>query len=279
MTKIIQTYRGSALMIALFMMATLGVVTFTMAKIYIANTKTSTNIADTQGAYFAAEGALERSLLAYQKNHDVQASGDTGCNGITDSSASCQVKEDATLLLLAQLDNAAAEQVRISYYATPTATTFCSETVSPCLAQDTDAEIFVPNSTQSFTLNWTSVAGQTPGPVRIIYIGDNGQYDHTDSIVTAASASSQLISQPAQLNGQNYIVRFRPLGFDMDKYSVTGLDSNHYVDTNTTTIDVVGFYRNTKRQLKATINRNSTSSHVGLNSIFDYTLLSQDSIE
>lgn len=275
--------KGSALMIAMLMMATLGAVSFTASRLYLSATKTSTNYADSASAYYGAESGLERAMLEFTKNSDVQYGGDCDFN----SGSDCIVRPDSTLKQLSTDPNIS---MRMTYYGTPA----LKENQCPqapavsCVAQDASAEITVPKNGLAPTLNWEWKSD--PGVMRIVFVRDGETFknDDTDSVVIEnrpghdnyTSVTSRNLSHP----GGEYTVRFRPLDGDLKYYWMTygsgdPTDPNAILNTGVTKIDVVGEFKGVKRQLQASVSKTGANSRLGLNGLFDYTILSEDPIE
>ena len=258
--------KGSALLIALMIMASLGVATLSAAKLFLSETKTSTNISETAGAYYAAEGALEKALLKYKENPAIQLSGDcvTGV-GV----ANCLPTVNSPWHLESGLQNGALLYTKI--YNTSDMLENNNDIV-----RDESREFTIYGG-DSVTLKWRwSEPSQPNQGIRIIYI--NPETLAVDENKTAADIfiNSQTSYTFATASSPNTIIKVRAMGNSIDWYKLAS--DGGKVDTGITTIDIKSKYLDVSRQLQVKINRNENQGSA-LNSLFDYTLLSDCSLD
>ena len=278
--------RGSALMIALLMMATLGAVSFTASRLYLSATKTSTNYADSASAYYGAESGLEQALLAYTKNKDVQFG--SNCSGFSAEDSDCIVHPDDALTQLSTDPNIS---MRMTYYGNPASKeSLCPEApTKSCVAQDVSSEITIPKGQSTVpTLHWTW--NGAPGVMRIVFIdedihGDPVPYTNDDDSSIVIDESTQPTGYTSEralshATTNNYTIRFRPLGGELLYYWITygSDDTASMINTGRTSIDVTGTFKGVKRQLHATLDNTGNNSRIGFNGLFDYTILSEQDI-
>ena len=278
--------RGSALMIALLMMATLGAVSFTASRLYLSATKTSTNYADSASAYYGAESGLEQALLAYTKNKDVQFG--SNCSGFSAEGSDCIVHPDDALTQLSTDPNIS---MRMTYYENPASKeSLCPEApAKSCVAQDVSSEITIPKGLSTVpTLHWTW--NGAPGVMRIVFIdediyGDPVPYTNDDDssiVIDERTQPTGYTSERAlsRATTNNYTIRFRPLGGELLYYWITygSDDTASMINTGRTSIDVTGTFKGVKRQLHAILDNTGNNSRIGLNGLIDYTILSEQDI-
>jgi hypothetical protein len=247
MTKL-KTQSGSAILIALFIMATLGVLAFSTSKVYISEIRTTTNLNYSIAAYYAAEGSLERSLLAYRlnPNQEIPVTGSGFATPIT-------------------LTNSAQLSQKMKYLG--------ATQIGAAVAQDDTRQITLDGSGPSAKLSWVWGSQLTNTlenrGLRITYIDPiTGDQLPTEPIFMPMSAPGTNLSLPTNPT----IIRIRPIGVGLASYTVTPASGT--IDTGISTIDALGEYGGVKRQLEAKIDRASNR----LQSIFDYTILTKDSI-
>lgn len=267
--------KGSAILIALFIMASLGVITLSASRIYMGEAKTTSSLTDSTSAYFGAQAALEEQLYNYQKDGDFQLSSE--CDSRIDATG-CPALSTHGMKDLRTLPNTAVSRGQTYYFATVDSIDCKSATPCP-LEKDQTGQIIIPAHNDitphnDITLKWQWDAG-SDRLLRISYI-QGGVYQHEiNSTVVPASETSHIL---ANNSDEEAIYRFRPVDKTMGsniKYWFESSDPGATIDNMKTEIIAQGEYNNTKRQLKAVLERNSGE----LNSIFDYTILSQDSID
>lgn len=258
--------QGSALLIALMIMASLGVATLSSAKLFLSETKTATNISETAGAYYGAEGALEKALLRYKENPAIQLSGDCATGvGV----ANCLPTVNSPWYLENGLQNGALLYTKI-YNA------------ADGLENNTDinrdeSREFTIYGGNSLKLEWRWAEPTQPNQgIRIIYI--NPETLTVDENKTAADIfiNSQTSYTFATATNPKTIIKVRAMVNSIDWYKLSS--DGGKVDTGITTIDIKSEYLDVSRQLQVKINRNENQGGV-LNSLFDYTLLSDCSLD
>lgn len=267
---------GSAILIALFVMATVGVVAFGSTRTYISELHTTTNLTITDNAYYAAESGLEQGLLAYRENPNAQWSEQCSDPSIQCSRTGSSVDPtlDTPIAIKPDLANGATTKVKVGYLG--------GELDGGSLKQDESRQITIPTG-NSATLNWTwaTIDDTSTGikacnvsqdhRLRISYINPDGTIDTNKTLDD--TLPSQTISNISLTGSNGTIIQIRPLGCDLSNYSVSG--TNIIVNKGNTTIDGIGEFGSVSRQLEAKIDR-STNQLLG---IFDYTLYGKDSIQ
>lgn len=275
--------KGSALMIAMLMMATLGAVSFTASRLYLSATKTSTNYADSASAYYGAESGLERAMLEFTKNNDVQYGG--LCVFTSDSD--CVVNPSLDPLVLLPDTGDSKVSLRMTAYssvATPDEQIRVNCPQTPCVTQDQTKEISIPkDESKTPTLNWVWKDSK-PGVMRIMYSDNDDPYDNSKSYVIDNRSESPQKDQTSQslafATTHGYTVLFRPRAGELESYWITFTDSNpHVINTGITTIDVVGEFKGVKRQLHASIGKTGDDSRLGLSAQYYDTISSEESID
>ena len=129
----------------------------------------------------------------------------------------------------------------------------------------------------SVTLKWRWSEPSLPNQgIRIIYI--NPETLAVDENKTAADIfiNSQTSYTFATASSPNTIIKVRAMGNSIDWYKLAS--DGGKVDTGITTIDIKSKYLDVSRQLQVKINRNENQGSA-LNSLFDYTLLSDCSLD
>lgn len=278
--------RGSALLIALFIMASAGAVTFSSARLLISELKSNTNISGSTEAFYGAEGALETSLLELSKNHLIQWGGEAGCTTPTTNLTNCKVSGNDPLY---DLTNAGIWSNGQKMY---TRISFLGNTITnQYLGQDQSADINLPvlSAGTSASLNWTWVCPTEPdnpnlscaiksatpatgqGGVRIESINPNTGAILGGSLSPPSSSSTGLTQY-----ANSSLVRFRPLGGSINYNVIISPTNSESIDTAETTITAKGVSAkgDVSRQLKVVIK----SQKKKLDSLFDYVLLSKDSL-
>lgn len=259
--------KGSALLIALMIMSSLGVASLSAAKLFLSESKTSTNISQTASAYYAAESALEKALLAYRQDPSIQLSG--SCDSRT-STNSCVAKASDQWFDSGGLNNTAKTYTKI-YSASA-----ISITNNEGIAQDQSKEFTIYSGVSAtFDWEWENSPQTNQQGLRIIYINAETltvDESRTPIFVDATSQSSVTLSTSISKT----VIRVRPMGNSISSYTLT--PSSGSIDSGITTIDVKSEYLDVSRQLQVKINRNKDQGNT-LNSLFDYTLLSDCSLD
>ena len=269
-TFVIGSTKGSALLISMFIMASVGIISFSVAKIFISEIRSTGSIIGGTAAYYGAEGAMEHLLLQYQidKRNQFPASSDSVQKTTPMADLTLQMSNPSPLLTTAGR----------MYYMGDINVLEC-KVDNPCdLTKDTTREITLPaygsNPATSIVLNWGWSQLDT-GIMRITktLISPSPQYQHSQGVVSESAASS--ISETLFADSSSpTLYRFRPLKYDV-KYWFSGASpAGTLFDLGKTTIDTKGTYGKSSRQLQAIID-NSTGS---LQSVFDYTVLTKDDL-
>lgn len=284
----INTKPGSALLMSLFIMATVGVVSFGSTRLYITELRSTSNLTNTPQAFYAAESALENGLLAYKVNPQVQ----WYKNCIPDSSGdntpgSCHSSDPPDFVELPKLDNGEKSFISMTYWGD----LLSDKTV---LRKDNSATISVDlSSDKTLSIYWAHLGdkdsdgnplqscGNSNDPnkgVRVAYISSDkldvnrsrGDIFHPYSYT---SPDPQKITLTSASAGVDTVV-IRPIGCDIKSYTMSDVNNNA-MDSGVTTIDGLGKYNDISRQLEAKVDRSTGQ----LNGIFNYTLYGKDSIE
>lgn len=240
-------------------MGSLGVATLSAAKLFLSESKTSTNISETAGAYYAAESALEKALLEYKIDAGIQLS--SSCDNRIDNKC-VATASDGWKESNSSLTNTAKTFTKIYSYANSI------ENLTG-IHQDESREFKVLDKNATLEWTWTdpSVIGQG---LRIIYI------DMTTLEVDKNKSTSDIFKQSPDNTltiPLNTLIRVRPLKGNIATYTLKAADDGK-IDMGETVIDVKSEYRGVSRQLQVKINRNKDSGNT-LNSLFDYTLLGE----
>lgn len=263
--KYIYFNKGSALLIALMIMSSLGVATLSAAKLFLSESKISINISETAGAYYAAEGALEKALLDYKFKPRIQLS--ANCDNRISDQSGCVATKDDGWYSGRRLNDQTKTFTKIYSF---------SDTVSDTagINKDETREFSVAGSANA-TLNWEwegGVSDQIGVGMRVIYIDVNtGAVDSGKSVDDIFKPQNQLTIPP------NTIVRVRPMGENVSSYTLSTSPGGR-IDAGETVIDAKSEYRDISRQLQMTINKNQNQGML-LNGLFDYTLLSDCSLD
>lgn len=263
---------GSAILIALFLMSTIGVISFGSTRTYLSEARSNRNYISTNASYYLAEAALEEGLYLRKSDRRVQVSDECdkpNADGVVAGGVECIVLSSHNFWPLKDGKSG----VRISRYGDITETKCTSE--SRCeLKKDSSAEVQLPKNWRVL-LNWEWTAGppvSNPAQalIRIIAYDEKGEQRADQGAVIYPSESSKTLNNSFD---EDLIFRFRPLGGDI-KYWL----SDGYVDSETnmqladlgkTRIDAYGQAGDSvRRQLRLEIDESSGR----LNSIFDYTI-------
>lgn len=266
-----RTQKGSAILIALFVMSTVGVVAFGSTRTYLSELKTTTNITLTDNAYYGAESGLEIALLKYRANPNLQWSNNCDpATSVCTRPSGTSVTDDKPVALPA-LTNGAVPSVKVEFQGTKLTGTSLKKDDSKQINLNSDLG-------QSATLSWvwdascSSLSADSYG-LRVSYIDSSGNLDTGQTLDTIYKPSQT--STNLTLANPTVIARIRPLGCDLASYNLVGNSSGSLVDTGITTIDSIGDFAGVSRQLEARIDRSNNQ----LLGIFDYTLYGNSSIQ
>jgi hypothetical protein len=263
MKKIFNNRPGSALLIALFVMSTVGVIAFGSTRLYISEIHSTDNLTQTPQAYYAAESALEDGLLAYRQNANSQWS--DSC--LPDNSSNCLVTNSSNFAQLPDLTNGEKAKVKMYYLGQKLDNT-------KGLKKDDSVVINLnPNlASEKLTWVWDNPASCSNYGLRISYIDENGKQDNNiNNLSQIFLQSSQLTASLSSASAKSVIIR--PINCSLASYQITNPGGNDPIDTGLTTIDSIGQYNNVNRELRATLDRSTGQ----LKGVFDYTLFGSES--
>jgi len=233
---------GAALLITMLMIATVGALALAVGRIVISELHITTSYADSVVAYQAAEAGIERGLLEFRYNRNLEK--DVGLQDIGDN-----IKASLKIGYKTESPDIATN----SYLRKGT------------LDKDQSIELDISGNT-SIKVQWEGKNGAT-GWLEWRLTGDSGSEwgiipDTTNSLNPALSGSANL----SNLGGKKTLtLKFISKTQGTINYQLT---SSQPLDTGITKIESVGVYGRSQRKLVATVDRQS-GQVIG---IFDYTL-------
>lgn len=252
--------KSTALLLALLITAVVSTIAFSIGKLSISEIKMAGSTADSIAAYFAAEAGIEHGLARFRWDRNIEIAeskkfGDWSSN-----------PPEYDLKIWYKADKIGDPQ---------------NLSKSPQLKRDETKEYALKN-VSDLVLKWSDVQGG-PGFVSleyVIYKKDSQETVKKDvSVVSSRSFSIDFTAEPDKI----YILRIKPwIGDSFDLAQIAqGTPANKeslyinyaivptgLIDSGYTYIESTGYYKNTKRKLRATIDRESGT----LKEIFDFTL-------
>ena len=235
---------GAALLITMLLIAGVGALALAVARIVLSEIRISGNYADSIVAYEAAEAGIEKGLLEFRYNRNIE--GDTSNN----TSFHKDLANDGTY----DLDISYKDQ---------------DGEIGGTLDKDDSIELDISQNSQPISIEWNGDSGWVEWRV----LGDTAEWDTIPDIPdpnnpTPYTSGSGSIS-PIIVSGSRKILRIKYLSQEGNdaKISYT-ITSSEPLDTGVTKVESVGTYGKTRRKLVAEIDRKSGA----ILGIFDYTL-------
>ncbi|TSC92858.1 MAG: hypothetical protein CEN91_354 [Candidatus Berkelbacteria bacterium Licking1014_85] len=239
--------KGSALIIALLIISTLAVVSFGSNRIFLSALKTSDLYAQTPFAYYAAESGLEKALLDYKENNDIERE-------IIDSEINSVAKQTYSLIRTYKGSQFGGDDVNNDNYK---------------ITKDDYKEIDLTGLSGTIDITWSWSDASVGKGIEFITVDNlNRKVSLPQETFPPDSDYSYTVSQ------DDIKLRIIPRGSGVNGLKAV-IHEGGQIDSGIYTITSTGKYQNTNRKLQATIDRRGGT----LLNIFDFALYAVDNIE
>lgn len=234
--------KGSSLIISLLVIAVLATVALGFGRLFVLDSSIARSFEDTQQAYYAAQAGIEEGMRQFIANRNL----------------------DQQNVSAPSLPQGQVEKLSVAYKSeNPEFTGLAKDSVLELDTSDLESKGAV--SIFMF-ITW-----QLPGPNAYLQVGRinklNGSFEQIVCSGTEGTCRIPLVN-----TGQ---VRIKPIGSAINKLVVSTQPDSLALDTGVTVISSSGQFRLARRKLEAKVDRKTGT----LLSIFDYALLSQQSIQ
>lgn len=281
-----QYHSGSALLVTLLLIGTIGAIILTLSRTNIIKLRIASSLNESQVAYYAAEAGIEEGLLAYRADRNIQVpykTGDTepssGSNNyrkvnlenLTDNS---EIKEEIGDI---STDNPYYE-LKVYYK---------KDLLAAKLVKDQIRELSVKN-TETIRVKWNiEFNNGTSAPLARGAV-EYTTLDKTNNMIKKTNPQLGYLSEGSftvagvdgllqvkfvlqrEANTAYSDAQFANLRLKLEMTSLAGL-----IDSGKTYVESIGHFGAVKRKLVAEVDRKSGA----LINIFDYTLYSKENIE
>lgn len=281
MKKNYQKNSGSALLITMLLIGTIGVILLIAARTNIIRLRTATNLSESQVAYYAAEAGIEEGLLAYRADRSIEVP-------ITTEQPSEESTDYRRVILgsIASGDTIKAEGQSTNVPLDPTKPTYDMKIYSR--GEQAEIEMKADDILQfkrpehTFNLEWEIISGGSNvlADMEYAYISSINKQWHSSFLGNDVYGSRGSFPMLAD-TGENGVIRIRLLvpqdknpgvNISQVRAKITMKAMQGVIDLGYTYIESIGYFGQAKRKLQAKID-NQSGALIG---IFDFTLYAGD---
>lgn len=288
-----KTKSGSALIITLLVITVVSAIVFSVGRLAIGDLKMSTQLENSEQAYYAAEGGIETGLLLFR--YDTTRTLETTKGATAKDGNPLRVNlstnkiippasytpaappsSDIAFDLKEWYRNEAGVEIKVE------STIDANGKTIPALAKDETVEYNIFNTNGDLRIAWEykdltpSITDQLQ--MRLEYMAFNEDKEVVARYLFMYNDRNKnnilrtLLDVP--LNGSNAkILRLKSWGANIDHYTISG-DLDDKLDNQLSTIESTGYYGGAKRKLEITLDR-TTGTLLGLH---DFVLFGSSNI-
>jgi len=287
-------HSGSALLVALLLVATIGAIILTVSRTSIIKLRITTDLNQAHVAYYAAEAGIEEGLLAYRADKNIQipynqSAGDDEPSAPSTKYRTVVLDDIVSGGIISPTTNKPASdkayyQLKIYYKKDVFNSKFVKDEIRG----------FAINRSTAITMKWNiEYSNGDPAPGAIGYVeyttlgvnnemikqtnpsrisdSDQAYSNNGNKIIPGIDGLLQIrFVMPRSANQVFSDMQFNDLRLNIELKSSSGL-----IDSGKTYIESIGVFGEVKRKLVAEVNRKSGA----LINIFDFTLYANENIQ
>jgi hypothetical protein len=304
---------GAALVITLIVVTVVSAIAFSINRMLISEVKQISRLEDSEMAYLAAESGIETGLLLYRYNHNVEVP--RGVDRGMDESQNRVMRVDISngkldnpnllnpesyLSALTKLNQyydlriwhknvagAKEEGIPVTCNAETLANTpdLCvinqatGEKIIPAIPKDGTVEYDVSGVNGDLNLTWDYTKTNVPFSesekyiINVIPVKEDGTLDWDNKHVYNYEKKNSSFNNITTSDVSK--IRIESFGGDLQSYKLKTTNPNSKLDSRYTYIESTGYYGNSKRKIKVTVDRQSGSVY----GVYNFVILTDSDVK